>query len=342
MLDDRARSLLKTLVERYIADGQPVGSRTLARTSGLDLSPATIRNVMSDLEELGLIASPHTSAGRVPTTRGYRLFVDTMLTARAVDLQQPSPELAAAREQLHPDQPQRVITQAAQMLSSLSSFVGVISAPRKAAVVRHIEFLRLSERRILVILVAPDGDVQNRLILTARDYSQAELVEATNFVNAHYAGLTVEEVRARLKTEIDALRGEIALLMQAAVEPGGDTAQETAEQVVVSGERNLLAVEDFGHDLGGLRRLFDLFEQKTQLMRLLDVSSRAEGVRIWIGGESGVVPFEALSVVTAPYEVDGRVVGTLGVIGPTRMPYDRMIQIVDITSRLVGHALSQK
>jgi heat-inducible transcriptional repressor len=343
MLDDRARSLLKTLVERYIADGQPVGSRTLSRTSGLDLSPATIRNVMSDLEELGLIASPHTSAGRVPTARGYRLFVDTMLTTRPFDLHQAPPaDLAAAREQLHPDQPQRVIAQAAQMLSSLSNFVGVISAPRKAAVVRHIEFLRLSERRILVILVAPDGDVQNRLILTARDYSQAELIEATNFVNAHYAGLSVEEVRSRLKTEIDALRGEIALLMQAAVEPGGDIAQETGEQVVVSGERNLLAVEDFGHDLGGLRRLFDLFEQKTQLMRLLDVSSRAEGVRIWIGGESGVVPFEALSVVTAPYEVDGRVVGTLGVIGPTRMPYDRMIQIVDITSRLVGHALSQK
>jgi heat-inducible transcriptional repressor len=257
-------------------------------------------------------------------------------------LQQAPPDLAAAREHLHPDQPQRVITQAAQLLSSLSNFVGVISAPRKAAVVRHIEFLRLSERRILVILVAPDGDVQNRLILTARDYSQAELIEATNFVNAHYAGLSVEEVRARLKTEIDALRGEIALLMQAAVEPGADEAQAGGEQVVVSGERNLLAVEDFGHDLGGLRRLFDLFEQKTQLMRLLDVSSRAEGVRIWIGNESGVVPFEALSVVTAPYEVDGRIVGTLGVIGPTRMPYDRMIQIVDITSRLVGHALSQK
>ena len=175
-----------------------------------------------------------------------------------------------------------------------------------------------------------------------RDYTQAELVEATNFLNQHYAGLTIEEVRARIKTEIDALRGEIATLMQAAVELGGEAMAESTEQVVVSGERNLLAVQDFGHDMGSLRKLFDLFEQKTQLLRLLDVSTRAEGVRIFIGGESGVVPYEELSVVSAPYENKGQVVGTLGVIGPTRMAYDRMIQIVDITSRLVSNALSQK
>jgi heat-inducible transcriptional repressor len=342
MLDDRARTLLKALVERYIAEGQPVGSRTLSRASGLDLSPATIRNVMADLEELGLIASPHTSAGRVPTARGYRLFVDTMLTARPLDLDRPDAEMAAAREQLHPDQPQRVITQAASLLSSLSSFVGVVTAPRKASVFHHIEFLRLGERRVLVILVATDGDVQNRVIFTARDYSQTELAEATNFLNAHYAGLSIEEVRARLKTEIEALREEIAALMEAAVQAGTDAMAESSDNVVVSGERNLLGVQDFGHDMGSLRRMFDLFERKTELMRLLEVSSRAEGVRIFIGGESQVVPYEALSVVTAPYEVDGRVVGTLGVIGPTRMAYDRMIQIVDITARLVGNALSQK
>jgi len=342
MLDDRARTLLKTLVERYIAEGQPVGSRTLSRASGLDLSPATIRNVMSDLEELGLIASPHTSAGRVPTARGYRLFVDTMLTARPVDMEQASPDLAAAREQLHPDQPQRVIAQAAHLLSSLSSFVGVVTAPRKAGVFRHIEFLRLGERRVLVILVAPDGDVQNRVILTARDHTQAELVEAANYLNAHYVGLAIEEVRERLKLEVEALRGEIAALMQAAVQAGTEAMAESSDQVVVSGERNLLGVQDFGQDLNSLRKMFAVFEQKTELMRLLDVSSRAEGVRIYIGGESRVVPFEELSVVTAPYEVDGRVVGTLGVIGPTRMAYDRMIQIVDITSRLVTHALSMR
>jgi heat-inducible transcriptional repressor len=342
MLDERAKSLLKTLVERYIADGQPVGSRTLSKASGLELSPATIRNVMADLEELGLIVSPHTSAGRIPTARGYRLFVDTMLTTRTLDLGQAPPELMAAREQLHPDQPQRVIAQAAQMLSNLSSFVGVITAPKKPSVFRHIEFLRLGEKRVLVILVAPDGDVQNRVIFTAHDPSQSELVEASNYLNAHYAGLTIEDVRERLKGEIDALRGEIAGLMQAAVQLGSDAAAENQDQVVVSGERNLLGVQDFGHDLGSLRKLFDLFEHKTQLMRLLDTSSRAEGVRIFIGGESRVVPYEELSVVSAPYEVDGQVVGTLGVIGPTRMAYDRMIQIVDITSRLVGHALSQR
>jgi heat-inducible transcriptional repressor len=342
MLDDRARTLLKTLVERYIADGTPVGSRTLSRTSGLDLSPATIRNVMSDLEELGLIASPHTSAGRIPTARGYRLFVDTMLTARPLDFERTSQDVAAAREQLHPDQPQRVIAQAASLLSSLSSFVGVVTAPRKASVFHHIEFLRLGERRVLVILVAPDGDVQNRVIYTARDHLQSELVAATNFLNAHYAGLTIEAVRERLKHEIDALRSEIGALMQAAVQAGSEVLAESSDKVIVSGERNLLTVQDFGNDMSSLRRLFDVFEQKTELMRLLEVSSRAEGVRIYIGGESRVVPFEELSVVTAPYEVDGRVVGTLGVIGPTRMAYDRMIQIVDITSRLVGSALSAR
>jgi heat-inducible transcriptional repressor len=345
MLDERAKTLLKTLVERYIADGQPVGSRTLSRASGLELSPATIRNVMADLEELGLIVSPHTSAGRVPTSRGYRMFVDTMLTVRPVDseatLSQLLTDIGGSRE-LQPDQPQRVIAQAASMLSNLSSFVGVITTPRKASVFRHIEFLRLGERRVLVILVAPDGDVQNRVIITASDYKQAQLVEATNFLNAHYAGLSIDDVRERLKTEVEALSADIAALMRAAVQAGSDAIAESDEQVVVSGERNLLGVQDLHHDMRGLRDMFDVFEQKTQLMRLLEGSSRAEGVRIFIGGESRVVPFEALSVVSSPYEIDGRVVGTLGVIGPTRMPYDRMIQIVDITSKLVGNALSQR
>ncbi len=335
MLDERSKSLLKTLVERYIADGQTVGSRTLSKASGLELSPATIRNVMADLEELGLIASPHTSAGRVPTARGYRLFVDTMLTA------QPG-LIGVETAQLQPDQPQRVIASAAQMLSNLSSFVGVVTAPKKPSVFHHIEFLRLGDRRVLVILVSPDGDVQNRVIFTAQDLTQSELAEASNRLNANYAGLTLEAVRERLRNEVDALRGEIAGLMSAAVQVGSEAMAQQDDQVVVSGERNLLTVQDFSHDMGSLRRLFDLFEQKTQLMRLLDTSSRAEGVRIYIGGESQVVPYEELSIVSAPYEVDGQVVGTLGVIGPTRMAYDRMIQIVDITSRMVGQALSQR
>jgi heat-inducible transcriptional repressor len=341
MMDDRAKMLLKTLVERYIADGQPVGSRTLSKTSGLELSPATIRNVMADLEELGLIASPHTSAGRIPTARGYRVFVDTMLTARPVPRFEDS-SMAPLIEPLQPDQPKRVIASAAHLLSNLSSFVGVVTAPRKVSVFRHMEFLRLGERRVLLILVAPDGDVQNRVLFTAQDYTQGQLIEATNYLNAHYAGLSIEAVRERLKGEVDALRSEIAVLMQAAVQAGSDAANDDEAQVVISGERKMLAVSDFGGDLGSLRKMFDLFEHKTQLMRLLDGSSRAEGVRIYIGGESGMVPISELSVVSAPYEVDGQVVGTLGVIGPTRMAYERMIQIVDITSRLVGNALSQK
>src|SRR3989344_5006339 len=287
MLDERAKILLKALVERYIADGQPVGSRTLSRASGLELSAATIRNVMADLEELGLIVSPHTSAGRVPTARGYRLFVDTMLTARALGLDSFGELGAEARDQLQPDQPQRVIS-------------------------------------------------------NAQDYNPAQLVEASNFLTEHYSGLTIEEMRERLKREVDQLRTEIGSLMQAAVQAGSEVEAESQESVVVSGERNLLTVQDFSSDMGSLRRMFDLFEQKTQLMRLLDGSSRAEGVNIYIGGESQVVPFEELSVVSAPYQIDGRVVGTLGVIGPTRMAYDRMIEIVDITSRLVSNALSQK
>ncbi|MDM0113901.1 heat-inducible transcriptional repressor HrcA [Variovorax sp. J22R133] len=333
MLDDRARLLLKTLVERYIADGQPVGSRTLSRVPGLELSPATIRNVMADLEDHGLIASPHTSAGRVPTARGYRLFVDTMLTVEREGFT--TPTLAA-------DQPQKVIANAANLLSNLSQFVGVVMAPRRASTFRHIEFLRLSEKRLLVIIVSPDGDVQNRVIFPEIDFTQSQLVEASNYINANYSGLTIEQVRDRLQSEIDTLRSEIATLMQAAVKVSAEVLTQSEDEVVVAGERNLLSVTDFSSDMGQLRRAFDLFEHKAQLMRLLDVSSKGEGVRIFIGGESQVVPYEDLSVVSANYEVDGQVVGTLGVIGPTRMPYERMIQIVDITSRLVSNALSHR
>lgn len=331
MLDDRAKLLLKALVERYIADGQPVGSRTLSRASGLDLSPATIRNVMSDLEELGLIASPHTSAGRIPTARGYRLFVDTMLTVQRGQL---------GKHSLAPDQPQRVISNAANLLSSLSQFVGIVVAPRRTSVFRHIEFLRLSERRLLVIIVSPEGDVQNRVIFTEVDYTQTQLVEAANFLNANYVGLAIEQVRERLKNEVDSLRIEIASLMNAAVTVNSEALSEMQDEVIISGERNLLSVSDFSNDMGHLRRAFELFEQKAQLMRLLDVTGQADGVRIFIGGESQVVPFEDLSIVSAPYEVDGQIVGTLGVVGPTRMAYDRMIQIVDITSKLLSNALS--
>ena len=337
MLDDRSKLLMKALVERYIADGQPVGSRTLSKASGLELSAATIRNVMADLEDLGLIASPHTSAGRIPTARGYRLFVDTMLTAQRGNL-----NASLSAPIIVAEQPQKVIANAAQLLSSLSNFVGVVVAPKRSSVFRHIEFLRLSDRRLLVIIVSPEGDVQNRVIFTEADYTQSQLLEVANFLNAHYAGLAIEQVREKLKNEVDHLRTEIATLMQAAVNVSTEALTSTQDEVVISGERNLLTVSDFSSDMDQLRRAFDLFEQKTQLMRLLDSSSQAEGVRIFIGGESQVVPFEELSVVSAPYEIDGQIVGTLGVIGPTRMAYDRMIQIVDITSKLVSNALSHQ
>ena len=335
MLDERAQILLKALVERYIEDGQPVASRTLTQASGLDLSAATIRHVMSDLEHLGLIASPHTSAGRVPTARGYRLFVDTMLTAQRQALVAP---------QLPAEQPQKVIANAAHLLSNLSQFVGVVMAPKRSSVFKQIEFVKLSERRVLVIIVAPDGDVQNRVMFTDSELDSSQLIEAANYLNSHYAGLDIEQVRERLRTEVEQLRSQVADLMQAAVNISAEALSPATqeEQVVIAGQSNLLAVSDFSHDMHNLRRAFDLFEQKTQILRLLDFSSQAEGVRIFIGGESHIVPIEELSVVSAPYEVDGQIVGTLGVIGPTRMPYDKMIQIVDITSKLVSNALSHQ
>lgn len=330
-LDARARVLLKTLIERYIAAGQPVGSRSLAGAPGLELSPATIRNVMSDLEALGLIASPHTSAGRVPTARGWRLFVDTMLTAPPGEVE--APALAAG-------QPQQVIASAADALSQLSRFVGVVLAPRQPTVFRHIEFLRLSRRRLLLIIVSPDGNVQNRVLLTEEAYSDSQLVEASNYFNEHFCGMDIEQARERLRLEADTLRAAIARLMQQAVQAGSEALTQAQGELVISGERRLLDVSDFSGDLDGLRRAFDLFEQKALLIRLLDSSAQAEGVRIFIGGESQDMPLSELSVVSAPYEVDGRIVGTLGVIGPTRMPYDRMVHIVNLTARMVGQALS--
>ena len=333
MLDERAQILLKTLVERYIEDGQPVASRALTQASGLDLSAATIRHVMSDLENLGLITSPHTSAGRVPTARGYRLFVDTMLT---VDRQ----ELAAPPTvSLPADQPQKVIAHAAHMLSNLSNFVGVVIAPPKTQVLQHLEFLRLGERRVLLITVAPDGDVQNRVLLTAKDYSQSELVEASHFINHHYSGMALGDLRQRLEREAAQLQGEIAALMQAALQPG-QASPAHEEQVVLAGERKLLGVSDFSSNISQLRRAYELFEHKAELMQLLESSAHGQGVRIFIGGESQTLPVEELSIVSAPYAVNGDIVGSLGVIGPTRMPYKRMVQIVDITAKLVSNALS--
>lgn len=336
-LDNRAQTLLKALVERYIADGQPVGSRALSKISGLELSPATIRNIMADLEDMGFVASPHTSAGRVPTPRGYRIFIDTLLTIETIDEAALETKL---QSRLPVNSPQKIIANAAQVLSSLSQFAGVVMAPRRESIFQHIEFLRLSEKRILLVIVDPGGDVQNRLLLTELDYTPSQLVQAANYINQHYGGLGFDEVRLRLQNELRQLRDDMTSLMQAAVEAGSDAMSDDSDNVVISGERNLLSVADLSSNMGSLRKLFDMFEHKTSLMQLLDVSSKATGVQIFIGGESHLVPMDDMSIVTAPYEVNGKIVGTLGVIGPTRMAYERVIPIVDITAKLLSSALS--
>jgi heat-inducible transcriptional repressor len=336
MLDKRAQVLLKTLIERYIVEGQPVGSRTLSKYSGLDLSPATIRNVMADLEELGFIASPHTSAGRVPTPAGYRFFIDTLLVVAQLQSQ----DLHTIEENLHPDNPQRVIHNASNLLSQLTQFAGVVMTPRRAVTFKHIEFLKLSEKRILLIVVTPDGDVQNRILFTELDYRPSELIEAANYLNQNYAGQSFEDVRSRLQGELREIRRDMTGLMTAALEAGSALA-EGGEQYVISGERNLFAVRDLSQDMGRLKQLLELFERKTSLIKILDLSLRGQGVQIFIGGESGVGAPDDVSVVTSPYKVDGEVVGTVGVIGPTRMAYDRVIPIVEITAKLLSSALSQ-
>jgi heat-inducible transcriptional repressor len=337
MLDKRAQILLKTLIERYIAEGQPIGSRTLSKYSGLDLSPATIRNVMADLEELGFISSPHTSAGRVPTPLGYRFFVDTLLVIKPLE----SNALHRLEDELHRDNPQRVIHAASQLLSQLTQFAGVVMTPRRRAVTfRHIEFLKLSEKRMLLIVVTPEGDVQNRILFTERDYTAAELHEAANYINQNYSGQSFEEVRGRLQGELRELRQDLITLMSTALEAGSRALSETGDYVI-SGERNLLTVQDLSQDVTRLKQLLELFERKSSLLQILDHSLRGQGVQIFIGGESGVAAPDDVAVVTKPYSVDGEVVGTVGVIGPTRMAYDRVIPIVDVTAKLLSSALSQ-
>ncbi|MBL8408812.1 MAG: heat-inducible transcriptional repressor HrcA, partial [Candidatus Accumulibacter sp.] len=336
MLDDRAKTLLKTLIERYIAEGQPVGSRALSRYSCLDLSAATVRNVMADLEEIGLIASPHTSAGRVPTSRGYRFFVDSLLTVKPLE----KDKLDAIEGQLLPSQPTQLISKASHLLSGLTHFAGIVLAPRRRTPkIRQIEFISLSDKRILLILVTSDGDVQNRLLFPGRSYTPSELVTATNYLNQHFAGQDFEHISRRLQEDLQKLRGDLQTLMAAALTAGDEVMRGPDSRYVISGERNLLEVEEFSSNMKRLRELFDLFEQRTSLMQLLELSKRADGVQIFIGGESGLAPLDECSVVTAPYAVDGEVVGSVGVIGPTRMAYERVIPIVEITARLLSSAL---
>ena len=337
MLNQRAQILLKTLVERYISEGHPVGSRSLSKFSGLDLSPATIRNVMADLEEMGFVTSPHTSSGRVPTPQGYRLFVDSLLVVKPLD----SIEIHHLEDQLPPNNPSRLINMASELLSELTHFAGVVATPKRSSTVfRYIEFMTLSEKRVLLIIVTPEGDVQNRVLFTDRIYTQTELVEAANFINQNYAGCALSKVRSRLKNELKKLHHDMTNLMTAAIEAGSEAIIESNETMVVTGERKLLDVQDLSSNMASLRKLFGLFERKTALLRLLDFSRQAQGVQIFIGGESSALTLDEFSVVTAPYEVDGKIVGTVGVVGPTRMAYERVIPIVDVTAKLLSSALS--
>ncbi|BBI98821.1 heat-inducible transcription repressor HrcA [Ferrigenium kumadai] len=338
MLNERAQILLKTLVERYISDGQPVGSRTLQQYSGLEVSSATIRNVMSDLEDIGLVSSPHTSAGRIPTGMAYRLFIDTMLVTQPLD----SARVLQLENQLQPDNPSRLIAQASNILSDLTQFAGVVATPRREALtVRQIEFLRLGEKRVLLIIVMPDGEVENRVLLMERDYTQSQLTEAGNFLNQNYIGCSFSQIREKLRGELRQLHQDMSALMAAALAAGDEAAAKKSEDYVISGEHRLLHVNDLSTDMNRLRGLFGLFEQKTELLQLLEAGRKGQGIHIFVGAESGLASLEECSVITAPYSANGQIVGTLAVVGPKRMDYQRVIPIVDITAKLLGNALSQ-
>ncbi len=336
MLTERAQILLKTLVERYIVEGQPVGSRTLAHYTNLELSTATIRSVMSDLEEVGLVESPHHSAGRIPTALGFRLFIDRLMTVQPLLPQ----EIERLETRLRDEDPQRVISQASQLLSQLTRFAGVVMIPkRRNAAFERLEFLPLAERRILLVIITTDGEVQNRVLVTQRSYTSDELAQAAQLLNQHYAGTTFSQVRQQMHNELQSLHRDIDHLMQQALTASAKALEPAQEAWVLTGEHNLLHADSFSN-ISQLRRLFDLFEQKTTLIQLLDLSQQAQGVQIFIGSESSNSPPEDCSVVSAPYSVKGEIVGTLGVIGPTRMPYDRVVPIVDITAKLLSNALS--
>jgi len=339
-LNERDQLLLKTLVECYIHDGQPVGSRTLARQAGIRLSPATIRNVMADLEGLGLVLSPHTSAGRVPTAQGFRMFVDTLLRVRPMK----GAEMERLRRQLpEADNPHALAATASSMLSGVTHFVGLVTVPKREQVtLQQMDFVALSGNRVLAILVFSDAEVQNRIIHTQRQYDPEELIRIANYLNERFTGRTLAKARGQLLDEMRDARSSLDELMAAAIRMAERAlvAEEGEDDVVMAGQTNLLGLTDLP-DVNQLRRLFDAFNRKQEILTLLDECITAQGVRIYIGEESGYRAFDGVSLVTAPYSVEDDVVGVLGVIGPTRMRYDRVVSIVDATARIFGKALGR-
>lgn len=337
-LGERAQHLLKVLVQRHIRDGQPVGSRMLTRDSGLNLSPATVRNVMSDLEELGYVASPHTSAGRIPTDRGYRFFVDSLLTVRGLELSE------VDRMKIRLDTGAgtgALVESASNLLSGLTRLAGVVTLPRRDfGALREVEFLPLSGNRILAVLVINEQEVQNRVFETDRPYSRDELRSVANYLNAEFRGKDVRRVRQRLIEDLKdhqehmntAMRSAVSLAQQLFAD------EKSEEDYVLAGQTNLMEFAELSN-VEKLRGLFEAFTRKRDVLHLLDQSLSADGVQIFIGQEAGYQVFDGCSMVTSTYSARGEVLGVLGVIGPTRMPYERVIPIVDLTARLLGSAL---
>ncbi|HRN61287.1 MAG TPA: heat-inducible transcriptional repressor HrcA [Luteimonas sp.] len=337
-LDPRARKLLRTLIARHIHDGEPVGSQTLARHAGLDVSPATIRNILADLEDQGLLAAPHTSAGRIPTAQGYRVFVDSLLQVQPL----PDADLARLRGELPPGGgTQSLLGSASELVSAMTHFVGVVSVPKRGQFAfRHIDFVPLDGQRVMAILVFADNDVQNRIIQTRRPYEASELERVANYLNAHFAGRQVADIRATLLHELQSARHEMEALLSHTVELAEQAlAPVDGDDMVLAGQTRLIGVQDLS-DLDRLRELFEAFARKREILQLLERTIRAPGVRIFIGEETGLAPLEGVSLVTAPYASGGKVLGVLGVIGPTRMAYERVIPVVQATAEALGAALN--
>jgi len=342
-LDARARRLLRTLIAQYLADGEPVGSRTLSRSSGLAVSPATIRNVMADLEDAGLVASPHTSAGRVPTPRGLRLFVDSLIELQPL----PPAEVERLERELPPGPvtTRDLLGNASALLSAVTRFAGVVTVPRQADFPqRHIDFVALPESRVLVILVFADNQVQNRIVQLARAPQPRELTQAANYLNAHFGGYREDEIRAGLLAEVRKAGSELNRLLASTVELANASfapvEEAGAADMLVSGQTNLMGYAELA-DLTRLRELFEAFQQKSGILQLMDVCARAPGVRLFIGEESGFAPLDGCSMVTASYGAQGRILGAVGVIGPTRMAYERVIPVVKATAGLLSDALNR-
>ncbi len=343
-LSERSLYLFKSLVEHFIEDGAPVGSRTLARDSNLNLSPATIRNVMADLEDAGFLLSPHTSAGRVPTVKGYRLFVDILL--RVNNLNSAEIEKIAHELVLGNDLP-ILMQRASTLLSEITRLAGVVMLPRtEQTKLQHIEFIPLSTNRVLVVLVVNDDEVQNRIINTSKVFSPSELQQATNYLNEIFAGKDLDYMRQTILNELEKTKEQVNQAMQAAIEMAQialnvNDADKSDDKLLFSGQTNLMDVAELS-DIDKLKKLFETFNQRRDILHLLEQSINAEGIQIFIGEESGYDVLDNCSVVTSPYEVDGRVLGVLGVIGPTRMHYERVIPIVDITAKMLGDSLEFK